>query len=143
MCKDSFYRTGSYVPPTPLKTEIPLTPLTADEGVIIFVEHRQRPLITLCQGATRMSGGVPLITLPAGYLGSSFLGACMITCGFDTNASKVATLVLAAIFVLALFWARRQILLVCRHLDEQDLEGNHSYHSILSGLGFLFWGSWV
>jgi hypothetical protein len=90
-----------------------------------------------------MSGGVPLITLPAGYLGSSFLGACMITCGFDTNASKVATLVLAAIFVLALFWARRQILLVCRHLDEQDLEQNHSYHPILSGLGFLFSGLWV
>jgi len=64
------------------------------------------------QGATRMSGGIPLITLPAGYLGSSFLGACMIACGFDTNASKVATLVLAGIFVLALFWARRQLLSV-------------------------------
>lgn len=46
-------------------------------------------------GATRMSGGIPIITLPAGYLGSSFIGACLIACGFDTDASKVATLVLA------------------------------------------------
>jgi len=61
-------------------------------------------------GATRMSGGIPLLTLPAGYLGSSFLGACMIACGFDTNASKVATLVLAVIFVLSLFWARKELL---------------------------------
>jgi Peptidase M50B-like len=83
-----------------------------------------------------MSGGVPLITLPAGYLGSSFLGACMIACGFNTNASKVATLVLAAIFVLALFWARRQLMLVRRILDQQGLERNNSRY--LSGLGFSF-----
>lgn len=31
-------------------------------------------------GATRMRGGVPWITLPAGYLGSSFIGAALITC---------------------------------------------------------------
>ncbi|CAG8709687.1 13961_t:CDS:1, partial [Acaulospora colombiana] len=61
-------------------------------------------------GATRMSGGVPLITLPAGYLGSSFMGACMIACGFNTNASKIATLVMAAVFILALFWSRRNVL---------------------------------
>ncbi|KAG8808694.1 hypothetical protein FRC19_005716, partial [Serendipita sp. 401] len=60
-------------------------------------------------GATRMSGGIPLITLPAGYLGSSFMGACMIACGFNTNASKIASLVLAAIFILALFWARKSV----------------------------------
>lgn len=59
-----------------------------------------------------MSGGIPLITLPAGYLGSSFLGACMITCGFNTNASKIATLVLAVVFLLSLFWARKQIMSV-------------------------------
>jgi len=58
-------------------------------------------------GATKMSGGIPIITLPAGYLGSSFIGACLIACGFDTNASKVATLVLAAVFLLSLWWARR------------------------------------
>ncbi|EJD41849.1 hypothetical protein AURDEDRAFT_115295 [Auricularia subglabra TFB-10046 SS5] len=61
-------------------------------------------------GATRMSGGVPWITLPAGYLGSSFIGACLIACGFDTNASKVACLVLSAFFLLTLWWARRNAL---------------------------------
>jgi len=61
-------------------------------------------------GATRMSGGIPALTLPAGYLGSSFIGACLIACGFDTDASKVATLVLAAVFLLSLWWARRNLL---------------------------------
>ncbi|TFK46342.1 hypothetical protein OE88DRAFT_1638323 [Heliocybe sulcata] len=58
-------------------------------------------------GETRMSGGIPWITLPAGYLGSSFIGACLIACGFDTNASKVACLVLAVFFLFTLWWARR------------------------------------
>ncbi|KAL4243903.1 Peptidase M50B-like-domain-containing protein [Abortiporus biennis] len=58
-------------------------------------------------GATRMSGGIPWLTLPAGYLGSSFIGACLIACGFNTNASKVASLVLAVFFVFTLWWARR------------------------------------
>ena len=61
-------------------------------------------------GATRMSGGIPALTLPAGYLGSSFIGACLITCGFDTNASKVASLVLAVFFLFTLWWARRNLL---------------------------------
>ncbi|KAG2365866.1 peptidase M50B-like-domain-containing protein [Suillus spraguei] len=58
-------------------------------------------------GETRMSGGIPWITLPAGYLGSSFIGACLIACGFDTNASKVACLVLGVFFLFTLWWARR------------------------------------
>ncbi|KAG6328254.1 hypothetical protein ID866_10835 [Astraeus odoratus] len=58
-------------------------------------------------GETRMSGGIPWISLPAGYLGSSLIGACLIACGFDTNASKVACLVLAVFFLFTLWWARR------------------------------------
>ncbi|KAF7359364.1 hypothetical protein MSAN_01279000 [Mycena sanguinolenta] len=58
-------------------------------------------------GATSMSGGIPWLTLPAGYLGSSFIGAALIACGFDTNASKVAVLVLAVFFLVTLWWARR------------------------------------
>ncbi|KAF9533646.1 peptidase M50B-like-domain-containing protein [Crepidotus variabilis] len=58
-------------------------------------------------GSTRMSGGIPWLTLPAGYLGSSFIGACLIACGFNTNASKVATIVLAVFFLFTLWWARR------------------------------------
>ncbi|KAF5348724.1 hypothetical protein D9758_006792 [Tetrapyrgos nigripes] len=58
-------------------------------------------------GATSMSGGIQWLTLPAGYLGSSLIGACLIACGFDTNASKVASLVLAVFFLFTLWWARR------------------------------------
>jgi len=61
-------------------------------------------------GATRMSGGIPLITLLAGYLGSSFIGAALIACGFNTNASKIATLAMAAFFLFTLWWARRNLL---------------------------------
>lgn len=59
-----------------------------------------------------MSGGIPWITLPAGYLGSGLIGAALIACGFDTNASKVASLVLAAFFLFTLWWARRNWLYV-------------------------------
>lgn len=58
-------------------------------------------------GATRMSGGISMITLPAGYLGSCFIGACLIACGFDTSASKVACIVLAVFFLFTLWWARK------------------------------------
>ncbi|KAK7472487.1 hypothetical protein VKT23_000602 [Stygiomarasmius scandens] len=58
-------------------------------------------------GSTSMSGGIQWLTLPAGYLGSSFIGACLIACGFNTNASKVASIVLAVFFLFTLWWARR------------------------------------
>ncbi|TDL21739.1 hypothetical protein BD410DRAFT_789489 [Rickenella mellea] len=61
-------------------------------------------------GATRMSGGIPAITLPAGYLGSSFIGATLIACGFDTDASKIASIVLAIFFLFTLWWARSNLL---------------------------------
>ncbi|GMK56655.1 hypothetical protein CspeluHIS016_0304950 [Cutaneotrichosporon spelunceum] len=58
-------------------------------------------------GCTRMRGGVHFITLPAGYLGSSAIGAALIACGFDINASKVACLVLSGLLLLTLYWARK------------------------------------
>ncbi|KAM5542736.1 hypothetical protein V8D89_003697 [Ganoderma adspersum] len=77
-------------------------------------------------GATRMSGGIPWITLPAGYLGSGLIGAALIACGFDTDASKVASLVLAAFFLFTLWWARRNWLTWLLILG-------------MSGLIILFW----
>ncbi|KAI0028186.1 peptidase M50B-like-domain-containing protein [Vararia minispora EC-137] len=77
-------------------------------------------------GATRISGGIPWITLPAGYLGSSFIGAALIACGFDTNASKVASIVLAVFFLFTLWWARRNLLTWVLILG-------------MSGLIVLFW----
>jgi len=58
-------------------------------------------------GSTSMSGGISWLTLPAGYLGSSFIGACLIACGFNTNASKIASLVMAVFFLFTLWWARK------------------------------------
>jgi hypothetical protein len=77
-------------------------------------------------GATRMSGGIAWLTLPAGYLGSSLIGAALIACGFNENASKVACLVLAAFFLFTLWWARRNWLTWLLLLG-------------MSGLIVLFW----
>ncbi|KAJ5765788.1 hypothetical protein N7520_005347 [Penicillium odoratum] len=45
-------------------------------------------------GVTHMRGGMSAITLPAGYLGSSIIGALLIFAGFDVVASKIASIVL-------------------------------------------------
>jgi len=63
-------------------------------------------------GVTHMKGGKSFITLPAGYLGSSIIGALLIFCGFDIVASKVCSFVLAGCFLLILWWARRDWLTI-------------------------------
>ncbi|KAG9011170.1 hypothetical protein FRB94_009096 [Tulasnella sp. JGI-2019a] len=67
-------------------------------------------------GATRMSG----------YLGSSFIGACLIACGFDTTASKIACIILAVFFIFTLWWARK----------------NWLTWALVAGLGVLIILSW-
>lgn len=54
-----------------------------------------------------MKGGLTCWTLPAGYLGSSLIGALLIFSGFDTTASKVASIVVGVIMLFTLWWARR------------------------------------
>lgn len=63
-------------------------------------------------GVTHMQGGIGALTLPAGYLGSSLIGALLIFCGFDIVASKVASIVLGVCFLLTLWWARRNWLTI-------------------------------
>lgn len=63
-------------------------------------------------GVTHMRGGISTITLPAGYLGSSLIGALLIFCGFDIVASKVASIVLGVCFLLTLWWARKDWLTI-------------------------------
>ncbi|KAI1004185.1 hypothetical protein K3495_g4027 [Podosphaera aphanis] len=63
-------------------------------------------------GVTHMAGGISIITLPAGYLGSSFIGALLIFCGFNTVASKIASLSLGICFLLTLWWARKDWLTI-------------------------------
>lgn len=63
-------------------------------------------------GVTHMMGGVQAFTLPAGYLGSSLIGALLIFCGFNIVASKVASIVLGVCFLLTLWWSRRDWLTI-------------------------------
>ncbi|KAF4479853.1 hypothetical protein CGGC5_v011770 [Colletotrichum fructicola Nara gc5] len=63
-------------------------------------------------GATLMKGGVQAITLPAGYLGSSLIGGLLIFCGFNINASKIASMVLGVCFLLTLWWGKRDWLTI-------------------------------
>ncbi|KAJ2079063.1 hypothetical protein H4R24_004043 [Coemansia sp. RSA 988] len=57
-------------------------------------------------GATHMSGGVWCCVMPAGYLGSAFLGALMVFAGFDVLASKIVSVMLGVCLLATLFWAR-------------------------------------
>lgn len=59
-----------------------------------------------------MQGGMSAVTLPAGYLGSSIIGALLIFAGFDIVASKIASIVLGVCFLLTLWWARRDWLTI-------------------------------
>ena len=63
-------------------------------------------------GVTQMKGGISALTLPAGYLGSSLIGALLIFCGFDIVASKIASFVLGACFLLTLWWGKRDWLTI-------------------------------
>ncbi|KAH8598951.1 peptidase M50B-like-domain-containing protein [Bisporella sp. PMI_857] len=63
-------------------------------------------------GVTHMQGGISAVTLPAGYLGSSLIGALLIFCGFNIVASKIASIVLGVCFLLTLWWARRDWLTI-------------------------------
>jgi preprotein translocase subunit SecG len=57
-------------------------------------------------GVTRMRGGSQCCTLPAGYLGSSLIGALLIFCGFNILASKIAAIILGLCLFAVLYWAR-------------------------------------
>jgi hypothetical protein len=63
-------------------------------------------------GVTHMQGGIQAITLPAGYLGSSLIGALLTFCGFNIVASKIASIVLGVCFLLTLWWARKDWLTI-------------------------------
>ncbi|KAH9827936.1 Peptidase M50B-like [Teratosphaeria destructans] len=58
-------------------------------------------------GVTHMRGGISAITLPAGYLGSSIIGALLVFSGFDIVASKVASIVLGLCFLCCCWWGKK------------------------------------
>ena len=57
-------------------------------------------------GLTKMRGGNPYITLPAGYIGSTVWGSLMVFAGFNTMASKITSVVIGLCMLATLFWAR-------------------------------------
>ncbi|KAJ1833298.1 hypothetical protein LPJ63_002854 [Coemansia sp. RSA 2711] len=57
-------------------------------------------------GLTRMSGGKWCCVMPAGYLGSAFLGALMVFAGFDVLASKIVSVIIGVCLLATLFWAK-------------------------------------
>lgn len=57
-------------------------------------------------GVTYYSGGVECCILPAGYLGSAFVGSVLVFCGWDLTASKVASIVLMLMLLLSIYLAR-------------------------------------
>ncbi|KAI9336562.1 peptidase M50B-like-domain-containing protein [Obelidium mucronatum] len=57
-------------------------------------------------GLTKFSGGNVYLSLPAGYLSSSFFGALMIFCGFNLLASKVAGVFVGLCMLATLIWAK-------------------------------------
>ena len=72
-------------------------------------------------GVTHMRGGIAAFTLPAGYLGSSIIGALLIFCGFNIVASKIASMVLAVCFLLTLYWGKRDWLTILTILSAVGL----------------------
>ncbi|EUC35460.1 hypothetical protein COCCADRAFT_90871 [Bipolaris zeicola 26-R-13] len=72
-------------------------------------------------GVTHMRGGKQIVTLPAGYLGSSLIGALLTFCGFNIVASKVASIVLGVCFLLTLWWARKDWLTILTILGSVGL----------------------
>lgn len=61
-------------------------------------------------GVTMMRGGVLCWTLPAGYLGSSLIGAFMIFTGFNVLASEIMTIFIGLSLLACLYWARNWLL---------------------------------
>lgn len=75
-----------------------------------------------------MRGGSSFISLPAGYLGSSFIGAIFIVVGFDSFASKIACFFIAVAFLITCFWARRDWIVITLMLV---------FSALLVGLWFI------
>ncbi|KAJ1897960.1 hypothetical protein LPJ66_003048 [Kickxella alabastrina] len=57
-------------------------------------------------GLTQMQGGKWWCVMPAGYLGSSFLGSLMVFSGFNVLASKIVSVVIGVCLLATLFWAK-------------------------------------
>lgn len=57
-------------------------------------------------GLTKMRGGNPYVSLPAGYIGSCLWGSFMVFAGFSNTGSKVISVFVGLAMLATLWWAR-------------------------------------
>ncbi|TRM65303.1 peptidase M50B-like-domain-containing protein [Schizophyllum amplum] len=74
-------------------------------------------------GATIVEGGVPGLILPAGYLGSTMMGACFVLGGFDTLIAKIMSFVLAVGLIAPLSLVRDKLTILLTLIYEALLIG--------------------
>lgn len=60
-------------------------------------------------GATHVEGGIPVIILSAGYLGSTLFGGVLVLAGFDTLVSKIMSFIIALGLLLPLVVVRDKL----------------------------------
>jgi hypothetical protein len=60
-------------------------------------------------GVTEMVGGNSYLTLPAGYLGSSFYGGLMVFAGFNLMGSRIIAALVGLCVLLILYWSKNWI----------------------------------
>jgi hypothetical protein len=56
-------------------------------------------------GVTRFVGGSPCLVLPAGYIGSSIAGACLLVLSFGRRSSQAASAGIAVILLATVWWS--------------------------------------
>lgn len=70
-------------------------------------------LISAFAGATAMQSGFAFVSLPAGYLGSTFIGSSLIFAGFNQKASKIAVFPILLIMCCCMWWSRKDMFVIC------------------------------
>uniref|UniRef100_D8Q0G5 Peptidase M50B-like-domain-containing protein n=1 Tax=Schizophyllum commune (strain H4-8 / FGSC 9210) TaxID=578458 RepID=D8Q0G5_SCHCM len=74
-------------------------------------------------GATIVENGIPGLILPAGYLGSTLMGACFVLAGFDTLVAKIMSFVLAVGLIAPLSLVRDKLTILLTLVYEALLIG--------------------
>lgn len=65
-------------------------------------------------GATNVEGGVPLVILSAGYIGSTLFGGVLIMAGFDTLVSKIMSFIIGIGLLCPLVQVRDKLCVASR-----------------------------
>lgn len=74
-------------------------------------------------GATHVEGGVPIMILSAGYLGSTFFGGVLVLSGFDTLVSKIMSFIIGLGLLLPLVLVRDKLTILLTFCYEGLLIG--------------------